>query len=174
MSSVLRFGLVCVLIWSVTACSNFQTDPIVVKYENIGFHNAVAVKEPQADEILEFVQKRAGSEIMSSPADEPYMVESKAFIPASEFVSLDLVDDQRGLPALNIQLSPKGSEMLAAHTKRNVGSHMALVVKGELLMAPIVRETIPGPTLLVSGNFSSDELKAIIYSVEVVETKPAP
>lgn len=58
--------------------------------------------------------------------------------------------DQTGQPTVDITLKPAGRDLFAAWTAGHVGESFAIVLDGEVLAAPVVREAIPGGQVQIS------------------------
>jgi preprotein translocase subunit SecD len=113
----------------------------------------------------------------------PYLVEKRAIMSGS-----DLTDAQPGFdvrtnePIVSFRLSTAGARKFAQATSENIGRPFAIVVDGEVLSAPIVREPITGGSGQISGDFtlqSANELAAVLRygelpaRLKVIEERPA-
>ena len=68
-------------------------------------------------------------------------------------------------PIVTFRFSTAGARKFAQATEENVGRAMAIVVDGEVLSAPIIREPILGGSGQISGDFtlhSANELAAVL------------
>ena len=77
----------------------------------------------------------------------------------------DLIDSQpayhprTGDPVINFRFGPAGRDILADFTARNVGHHLAIVLDGEVLVAPRIMSPILGGAGFIEGRFSTDETR---------------
>ena len=64
-----------------------------------------------------------------------------------------------GKPSLLLTFTPEGAGQLANVTKLYLGKQLGVIINGQLLAAPVVRETITGGTLEITGEL--DEARAL-------------
>jgi preprotein translocase subunit SecD len=97
---------------------------------------------------------------------EPYLVDKRVLMSGT-----DLVDAQPGFdartnePIVSFQFSTAGARKFAQATTENVGRPFAIVVDGEVLAAPIIREPITGGSGQISGGFtvqSANDLAVVL------------
>jgi preprotein translocase subunit SecD len=113
----------------------------------------------------------------------PYVVERRVIVSGG-----DLADAQPGFdprtnePIVTFRFSAAGARKFAQATGENVGRAMAIVVDGEVLSAPVIREPILGGSGQISGDFtlqSANDLAAVLRHGElparlrVIEERPA-
>jgi len=65
--------------------------------------------------------------------------------------------DQNGQPSVNFRFNPTGGRKFGQYTAENVGSPFAIVLDGEVISAPTIREAIPGGSGQITGRFSVEE-----------------
>lgn len=75
------------------------------------------------------------------------------------------VEDYSGQPAMEIRLNEAGTEKFARATRANIGKKIAIIGNGKLLAAPVVQSEISGGRLTVSGNFTFDEINALVNRI---------
>lgn len=63
-------------------------------------------------------------------------------------------EQQTNAPVVNIQFDSVGARRFADTTAANVGQRFAMVLDGQVLSAPVIREAIPGGSAQISGNFT--------------------
>lgn len=66
-------------------------------------------------------------------------------------------DAATGMPIVTLRLSPESAAAVGAFTRDNVGRRVALMVDGEVVSAPVVREPIAGDVVQISGNMARPE-----------------
>ena len=74
----------------------------------------------------------------------------------------DLVDsqpgfDQNGQPAVTFRFNPAGARAFGVYTAENVGAPFAIVLDGEVVTDPNIREAITGGSGQITGNFDVEE-----------------
>jgi len=78
--------------------------------------------------------------------------------------------DETGLPAVALHLDAVGGDILKRLTTANDRKNMAVVINGEILMAPRIVGAM-GQDVLVTGKFSESEIADMVTAFEV---KPLP
>jgi preprotein translocase subunit SecD len=68
---------------------------------------------------------------------------------------------QHGQWAISIKLAPGAAAMFGAVTGRSVGKRVQIVVEDRILSAPIVREAITGGEVMISGNLTEEDARAL-------------
>lgn len=77
-------------------------------------------------------------------------------------VTAALYDGGTGQPAIQFKLAEDRAAALADITGQSIGEPLPLMIDGEIVTAPIVQERIEGGEIVVSGNFTLEEVEAII------------
>jgi preprotein translocase subunit SecD len=75
------------------------------------------------------------------------------------------LDERTNEPIVTFRFSTAGTRKFAQATSENVGRPFAIVVDGEVVSAPVIREPITGGSGQISGNFttrSASELAAVL------------
>ncbi|WP_224816518.1 hypothetical protein [Hasllibacter sp. MH4015] len=70
-------------------------------------------------------------------------------------------DPSTGQPLLTLQFAPAMAAWFEAETAEHIGERIELRVCGEVVTAPVVREVIPGGTVVVTGSFTAQETEAL-------------
>jgi len=74
-------------------------------------------------------------------------------------------DGQTNEPVVNITLDSQGAARWARITTENVGQRFAIILDGEVLSAPVIREPILGGTSQISGGFTVDTANNLAISL---------
>ncbi len=74
-------------------------------------------------------------------------------------------DAQTNEPVVNITLDSQGSARWARITTENVGQRFAIILDGEVLSAPAIREPILGGTSQISGGFTVETANNLAISL---------
>jgi len=77
---------------------------------------------------------------------------------------LHLVLGESG-PQIEIVFTEDGAKRFSTVTERNIMNPLAILVDGQLLSAPIVRERITGGKALISGSFGKAEAERIANGI---------
>ncbi len=70
-------------------------------------------------------------------------------------------------PAVGITFNSEGTKIFADLTKNNVGKPLAIILDGQLVSAPIIREPITSGKAEISGNFTPDEAKTLVRNLNL-------
>jgi RNA polymerase sigma factor (sigma-70 family) len=74
-------------------------------------------------------------------------------------------DPASGDPEINVELSDVGKELFAAVTKENLNKRMAIVLDGQLYMAPVIRSEITGGKVQITGHFTEEEASELAAKI---------
>jgi preprotein translocase subunit SecD len=104
------------------------------------------------------------SVLTTGPKDTAFIYPT-AVITVKDFRKLKVTHNNYG-NMLEVTLTETGKAKFAAATKRWIGKKLAFVFDGTLEMVPVIQAEITGGKLSITGNFSSDELKALKKKLE--------
>ena len=90
---------------------------------------------------------------------EPLLVASQESLTGDLLVNAKTEFSSRGFgePYVSLSLNSKGAEIFANVTATNVGKRLAIVLDGNVVSAPVIREAIPSGQAQISGNFSVND-----------------
>jgi preprotein translocase subunit SecD len=71
------------------------------------------------------------------------------------------------LPALEFDLKPRGAQLMAEYTGRNVGNRFAIVLDGEIVSVPTVTAPIADGRGLITGDFNEAEANRLATVLSV-------
>ena len=116
--------------------------------------------------VLEFRMLKAG---VTLPADISTSTIAASFEPAAitgkDLASAELqFQSGTGLatqPVVVLHFNAAGSKTFAQLTKDNVGRTFGIFLDGAPISIPVIRESIPDGTAVISGGFTADEAKAV-------------
>ncbi len=69
---------------------------------------------------------------------------------------------QFGPREIQVELMEAGARRFAQITGENVGRQLAIIFRGKLLSAPVIRTAIPGGRVVIAGNFADAEIYTIL------------
>lgn len=102
---------------------------------------------------------------------QAYLVERRVIVSGSDLIDAQPGFDQRtNEPIVSFRFSVAGTRKFAQATAEGVGRALAIVVDGEVLSAPVIREPITGGSGQISGNFtaqSANDLAAVLRHGEL-------
>ena len=64
-------------------------------------------------------------------------------------------------PLVSVRFTDEGKSLFAEITGANVGRQLGIFLDGELLSAPVINESIPGGTAIISGGFTPEEAREL-------------
>ncbi len=77
------------------------------------------------------------------------------------FVHADMQLDNFFQPYVSIQFNDEGADLFEEITAKNINKRIAIFVGGELISAPTVQQAIAGGSAQITGQFTTDEAKAL-------------
>lgn len=89
-------------------------------------------------------------------------------------------NDQYNRPVVGIEFTSEGTKQFRDVTAANVGRPLAILLDGRIISAPNINEPIPGGKAIISGGFTSAEVRDLVIKlkagalpvpVEIVENK---
>ena len=86
-----------------------------------------------------------------------YVLEKSPAVTGEELVDAQPTFDQNGQHAVSFRFNPGGARKFGNYTANNVGALFAIVLDGEVISAPRIREAITGGSGQITGNFSVEE-----------------
>ena len=129
------------------ACAVCGTPDVIVEFR-------LAETEP-AEGLAELVLPKSG---------EAFYLHPDVAIGNADIASASVIKWGGG-PVVELVLTPKGSEKLAAVTEKNVTKRMGMLVDGRLVSAPIINAPIRGGRAILQGDFSEEEALRIAQAL---------
>jgi len=74
-------------------------------------------------------------------------------------------DSQTGKPQVGLKFNKQGADLFAAITKRNIGKPVGIFLDNIPLTTPTVSNEIPDGSAVITGNFTSDEVKKLTIAI---------
>lgn len=68
--------------------------------------------------------------------------------------------------AVEVVFTARGRERFGQVTAEHLGSHLGILVDGQLISAPVVKDTITGGRAVISGDFSEAEAQRIARGIQ--------
>jgi len=100
----------------------------------------------------------AGTKVLFEEATDPptpYLIETRVMVDGENLVDAQAGFDQRtNEPIVSFRFDTKGASRFGKVTQDNVGRPFAIVLDGEIISAPVIREPILGGSGQISGSFS--------------------
>ena len=109
---------------------------------------------PQGSELLP-----SDAELDGSGESIKYLVRKRVMVSGDTLVNAQATTDQQtGQPVVSFRFDAIGAKRFADVTKENVGRPFAIVLDGEVVSAPVIREPILGGSGQISGRFTFQEV----------------
>lgn len=129
-----------------------------------------------AQEAIKFITKTTSLDFRSYVIEEVKLPQStqsaqqlipvKTPLNGSYLKRATLVFDQKnGKPQVGIRFDKRGSVLFAQITKENLGKPLGIFLDGNMITSPIVQQEIKGGEAVISGDFSVEEAKKLINSL---------
>lgn len=146
--------------------SGNHDDRLIVElpgFKNVAEAEAALGKTP----LLEFrLQRSDADEVLKNNPDASI---NEVFVPTDltgRYLSrATLQFDQTGASQIGLSFTKEGSDIFAALTREHKGEILAIVLDGNVLSAPVIRDEITSGEAQITGNFSPDEAKALVRNL---------
>jgi len=121
------------------------------------FKEAIAGNIP-VDLELKYIKKES---------NEPVLLKKEVALSGEAVADARVDFDESGFgePKISLSLSSKGAKTFADITQKNVGERLAIVLDGEVISAPNIREPILTGTAEISGLFTFDEANLLALAL---------
>lgn len=96
--------------------------------------------------------------------DKKVYISQDVVVSNNDIVSADIMEGF-GLPQILIVFTRAGAEKFSRATENNIGKPLGIVIDGHLFSAPIVRQTISSPRMIISGRFTQEEALRIVNGI---------
>lgn len=134
------------LVLLLAGCS---TDSEPVRH-SLGMHHAQA----QAGEGLrQMTDRHSGVQLWV--AEQPVLSQN-------DIEQAEVLVDAAGQPVVLLSLSPSAQALLASITASQIGQPLAILIDGELRLAPVIREPISDGRVALTGFDSLQEANALV------------
>jgi preprotein translocase subunit SecD len=113
---------------------------------------------------------RVGSQVLPYPGNPSGLpniaVRRLGGIAGDKLVKADpTFDQQTNEPAVTIQFDSEGGQKFARMTQQNTGKLFAIILDGQVISAPQIREPIFGGVSQISGSFTTESANALSISL---------
>jgi preprotein translocase subunit SecD len=126
--------------------------------ENVDVQAAVQGRVPEDSEVV--YQRRVDRETKEERRI-PHVVYKRALLTGAELTRADVQADPNssGNWQVAIEFTPNGTRIFGEITEQNVGRHLAVILDGNLQLAPRINERIPGGKAVITGQYTIDEAR---------------
>jgi preprotein translocase subunit SecD len=77
------------------------------------------------------------------------------------------VTEQNKKPVIQLQMNEQGTQKLADFTQSHIGTQIAVILDGEIMMTPTIRAALTDGKAIITGNFSKKEAEKIVRGIMV-------
>lgn len=101
---------------------------------------------------------------MVDELDRRFYVAPECVVTERDIVDAQAGNDNRGMPAVLVSLSPSGADRLAAFTRDQIGKPLAILVDDELVTAPIIHSEFSSAAM-ITGDFTRERVEQIAMAL---------
>ena len=116
--------------------------------ETASIDEALSGRIPPGSDLLYELDPRTGEKTL------PYIIYKRIGVSGDQLVDANPSMDQYNQPVVSMRFDSTGSRKFGDLTSKNVGKRFAIVLDGEVISAPVIREAITGGSGQISGNFT--------------------
>ena len=116
--------------------------------ETASIDEAMSGRVPPGSDLLFELDPRTGEKTI------PYIIYKRIGVSGDQLVDANPSMDQYNQPVVSLRFDSTGSRKFGDLTSKNVGKRFAIVLDGEVISAPVIREAITGGSGQISGNFT--------------------
>ncbi len=140
--------------------NSFRLEFKVVDDEH-SLEKAIEGKIPLGDEIL-YEYRVEGGEVIKIP----YLIGKKALLTGDLIEKADvLIDKQFNQLLISIRFNETGKMLFAEITRKAVMKRLAIVLDGNVISAPVIREEIKNGEARISGSFTQEDARDIAIAL---------
>ncbi len=126
------------------------------KEQRIAIELRIAEEEP-ADALTKKIFSGRGR-------TETFYLHEEVLLTESDIVNASVITMQEH-PAVEVIFSDTGRKKFAQITAQNINKHLAVLINGELVCAPVIRDTVRAGKAIINGDFSEEEARRIADSL---------
>jgi len=116
--------------------------------ETASVEDALSGRVPPGSDLLFELDERTGEKSV------PYVIYKRIGVSGEQLVDANPSMDQNNQPVVSIRFDTSGARKFGELTSKNVGKRFAIILDGEVISAPVIREAITGGSGQISGNFT--------------------
>ena len=116
--------------------------------ETASIEESLSGRVPPGSDLLFEIDERTGEKSI------PYVIYKRIGVSGDQLVDANPTMDQNNQPVVSLRFDTSGSRKFGELTSKNVGKRFAIVLDGEVISAPVIREAITGGSGQISGNFT--------------------
>ena len=106
------------------------------------------------------------TEMIVVGTDQKVFISQEVVVSNNDIASAQVIEGF-GSPQILIVFTGAGAEKFSRATEKNIGRPLGIVIDGQLYSAPIVRQTISSPRMIISGRFTQEEALRIVNGIKI-------
>jgi hypothetical protein len=105
-------------------------------------------------------------EVKISGSDRSVYLHNEVVVSNSDIAAARLVQGSPAQYSVGIEFNASGAEKMRAATGGHIGQPMAILLDGQVVMAPVVRASM-GASAMITGNFTRAQAERIVEGIGV-------
>jgi len=127
----------------------------------LSFHVVIDDREIYQKALDEGVTERYMFKLLEGETNEKILIEKKSVMDGRTLKDTSVIVDEMGRPAINMNFDAEGKRLFAQITRENIDRRLAILIRGEVLSAPLIMEEVPGGNVMISGYFTDKEAQSL-------------
>lgn len=104
----------------------------------------------------------SGYDLLEDGTGKTFLINKEVLLTGADIDRAKTGTDYYGNPAIMASFNNAAARKLYEITKNNIGKKLAIVINGEIVMAPEIIEEVPGGDIQITGSFSIQEVKEAV------------
>lgn len=104
----------------------------------------------------------SGYDLLEDGTGKTFLVNKDVLLTGADIDRAKAGTDYYGNPAIMVSFNNAAARKLHEITKNNIGKKLAIIINGEIVMAPEIIEEVPGGDIQITGSFSIQEVKEAV------------
>ena len=105
-------------------------------------------------------------EVKVSGSDRSIYLHDEVVVSNSDIAAARLVEESPAKYSVGIEFNAAGAEKIRAATGGHIGRPVALLLDGQVVMAPVVRASL-GASAMITGNFTKSQAERIVEGIGI-------
>jgi preprotein translocase subunit SecD len=105
-------------------------------------------------------------EVKVAGSDRPIYLHDEVVVSNSDIAAARLIQSGPTQYSVGIEFNASGAEKVRAATGGHIGKPMAILLDGQVVMAPVVRASL-GASAVITGNFTRPQAERIVEGIGI-------
>jgi protein-export membrane protein SecD len=146
-------------------------------------YNVMDKRHPSAKYTMDVNRDSKGSDVFTFTDSRGRTVPASKVIAESKLIlsgrdlkpkAVGMKDSRTFETDIPIEFKPEGRRRFADFTRRNIDEHLAIILDGRILSAPVIKSPILDGKAVIEGNFTAEEAQKLADSLNAGPALPAP